>query len=298
MSGQHTRPDQSATGTVRQAVLHHAQNAARALQSSRLTDIDVHHARKEIKRSRAALRLLRAALAETTYRRADAALRRAARLLNAARDAGVLVRTLDSLRRRRVVLGQDQAAAALARMLRRRQAHAQRQLQLRPELLAAARGTLQRLQLRARRWRLGQHGWPKLEPGFRRIYRAGRRAAGAANRRPDVLVLHEWRKKVQYLWHALQILEPLQSRAPPKLGALARRLADHLGEEHDLALLQSTVVASGPRRKPVSEPLLAAIERRRRALRSRAMAAGKRLYARKPRAMAARVGRCCAASRR
>src|ERR1700688_1537534 len=100
MSSQHTRPDQSATRTVRQAVLHHAENAARALQSSRPTDIDVHHARKEIKRSRAAL-------AGTTYRRADAALRRAARVLNAARDAGVLVRTLDSLRRRRVVLGQD-----------------------------------------------------------------------------------------------------------------------------------------------------------------------------------------------
>src|ERR1700687_2118515 len=164
MSGQNIRPDGSATGTVRRAALRHTENAERALGSSRPTDIDVHHARKEIKRSRAALRLLRAALAGTSYPRADAAVRRAARVLNAARDAGVLVRTLDSLRRRRVVLGQDQAAAALARVVRRGQVHAQRQLQLRPELLAAARGTLQRLQLRARRWRVGRHGWPKLEP--------------------------------------------------------------------------------------------------------------------------------------
>ena len=42
------------------------------------------------------------------------------------------------------------------------------------------------------------------------------------------------------------------------------------------------------------EPLLAAIERRRRSLRIKAMASGKRLYAAKPRAIAARVGRCCA----
>ena len=49
-------------------------------------------------------RLLRAALAEATYRREDAALRSAASTLNPARDARVLVRALDSLRRRGVAL--------------------------------------------------------------------------------------------------------------------------------------------------------------------------------------------------
>ena len=184
MSGQNTRPDRSATGTVREAALRHAANAARALGSSRPTDVDVHDARKEIKKSRAALRLLRGAMAETTFRREDAALRGAARALNAARDARVLLRTLDSLRRRRVALAKDKAAAALAAVLRRRQAQARHQLQRLPELLAGARGTLQQVQQRARHWRVGQHGWSALGPAFRRIYRAGRRAGHAARRRP------------------------------------------------------------------------------------------------------------------
>jgi hypothetical protein len=298
MSGQNTRTDRSATGTVRRAALHHAANAARALASVRPSDLDVHGARKQIKKSRAALRLLRAALAEATYRRENAALRRAANALNAVRDARVLARTLDALRRRHVGLGKDKAAAAMARMLRRGQAQAQQQLRAVPGPLAGVRRTLQQVQQRTRHWRVGQFGWSALEPAFRRIYRAGRRAARAAKGHPDTSTLHEWRKKVQYLWHALQILKPLQSRAPPKVGGLARRLADHLGEEHDLALLQVAVLAFGRRHGPASEPLLAAIERRRRALRSKAMAAGKRLYAQKPRSMAARVGCCCAPPRR
>src|ERR1700680_2607244 len=128
MSARNMRLDRSATGAVRRAALHHIENAERALGASRLSDVDVHLARKEIKKSRAALRLLRAALTEATYRREDAALRSAARALNAARDARVLVRALDSLCRRRVALGKTRAAATLSRMLRRGQAQAQRQL--------------------------------------------------------------------------------------------------------------------------------------------------------------------------
>jgi hypothetical protein len=257
----------------------------------------VHGARKQIKKSRAALRLLRAALARATYRREDATLRSAARALNAVRDARVLARTLDALRRRRVGLGKDQSVAAMARMLRRRQIQARQQLRVLPELLAGARTTLQQVQRRALRWRVAQLGWSGLEPAFRRIYRAGRRAARSARGHPDTLTLHEWRKKVQYLWHALQILKPLQCRPLPKLGALASGLADYLGEEHDLALLHAAALAFARRHGPVSEALLAAIERQRRSLRHKAMAVGKRLYAHKSRPLAVRVGRCYAPRR-
>ena len=297
MSARNPRADQSATAAVCRAALHHAANAARSLGPVPPSDVDVHGARKQIKKSRAALRLLRAALAGATYRREDAALRSAARALNAVRDARVLARTLDALRRRRVGLGKDKTAAAMARMLRRGQVQARQQLRVLPGLLAGARTTLQQVQRRALRWHVGQLGWSALEPAFRRIYRAGRRAAHAAKGHPDTLTLHEWRKKVQYLWHALQILKPLQCRALPKVGALARGLADYLGEEHDLALLHAAALAFTRRHGPVSEALLAAIERRRRSLRRKAMAVGKRLYAQKSRPLAARIGRCCAPPR-
>jgi hypothetical protein len=290
MPDQNVRPDRSPLGTVRRAALQHTLNAQRALQSARPSDFDVHHARKEIKKSRAALRLLRAALPEATYRREDAGLRSAAGALNPARDARVLVRALDSLRRRRALVN-DKAVAALARRLRRRQAQAQRQLHERPRLLAGARMRLREVQLRARRWRLGQNGARRLGAGFRRIYRAGRRAGRVALSHPDARTLHAWRKQVQYLWHALQILRPLQSKPLLRLARLARRLSDELGKEHDLALLHASVVAAGLRDEAVSEPLLAQIERRRRALRARVKPLGRRIYAAKPREIVARLGR-------
>ncbi|MFI4865819.1 MAG: CHAD domain-containing protein [Steroidobacterales bacterium] len=297
MSARNPRADRSATAAVCRAALHHAANAARSLGAQRPSDVDVHAARKQIKKSRAALRLLRAALGGATYRREDAALRTAARALNAVRDARVLARTLDALRRRRVGLGNDKTVAAMARVLRRHQVQVRQQLRLRPELLAGARSTLQQVQRRALRWRVRQLGWSGLEPAFRRIYRAGRRAAHAAKGHPDIVTLHEWRKKVQYLWHALQILKPLQSRALPKVGALARGLVDYLGEEHDLALLHAAALTFARRHGPVSEALLAAMERRRRSLRRKSMGIGKRLYAQKSRPLAARVRRCFASPR-
>jgi hypothetical protein len=277
--------------------MRHSANAQRALTSLRPSDVDVHRARKEIKKSRAALRLLRAALPQATYRREDTALRGAARTLNAVRDARVLVRSLDSLCRRSRALGKGGAVVALSRRLRRSQAQAQRQLSDRQPVLARARAQLQQLQLRGLRWRIGRHGWARLAPGFQRIYRAGRRAAHAARRDPDTLALHQWRKQVQYLWHALQMLRPLRSRAGAKSGARARRLAACLGEEHDLALLQSTVAAYRQSTGRVTDRLQAAIERRRRALRAKAMALGKRLYTLKARVMALRLGRSCERSR-
>jgi hypothetical protein len=297
MAAQPTPSDRSATGTVCTALLEHAASAARALAASPPSAVNVHAARKQIKRARAALRLLRGALMGLTYRREDAALRRASRALNAARDARVLLRTLAALRRRRAALGKNQAAAALARVLGQGQARAQRQLRLQPELLAGARAALLRLQTHARRWPIGRHGWAPLAPGFRRIYRAGRRAGRAARRRPEALTLHQWRKKVQYLGHALQILEPLQPGKPPRIGALARRLADLLGEDHDLALLQAAVTGPSGRPRAASGPLLAAIEQRRARLQIKALPAGKRLYARKPGAMTVRIGRSCTARR-
>ena len=297
MSAQGAPSDRSATATVRAALLEHAGAAARALGSPTPSAVNVHLARKQSKRARAARRLLRGALIKATYRREDAALRRAARALNTARDARVLLRTLDALRRRRAALRKDQAAAALARVLGQRQARAQRQLRLRPELLAGERAVLLRLQVRARCWPVGGHGWVRLAPGFTRIYRAGRRAGRAARRSPDMLTLHQWRKKVQYLSHALQTLEPLQSGRRPQILELARRLAEHLGDDHDLALLRAAVVGSAPLRTAANGPLLAAIEQRRAMLQTKALAAGKRLYARKPRSMAARIGRSCTVRR-
>lgn len=77
----------------------HLTAALRQLAGARPTGATIHAARKELKRARAALRLLREAIDPERYDEEDAELRRAARLLNDARDADVLLRTFARLRK-------------------------------------------------------------------------------------------------------------------------------------------------------------------------------------------------------
>jgi CHAD domain-containing protein len=60
----------------------------------------VHEARKDLKKARAVLRLARPALRSKAYRRENGALRDAGRLMSAARDADVLVTTMEGLAER------------------------------------------------------------------------------------------------------------------------------------------------------------------------------------------------------
>src|SRR5262245_39422591 len=69
------------------------------LADAALADKSVHQGRKLIKKARATLRLLRDSIPEPVFRRENHALRDIARPLSAARDASVLLDTLDRLER-------------------------------------------------------------------------------------------------------------------------------------------------------------------------------------------------------
>jgi len=249
-----------------------------------LADSTVHEARKEIRKSRAAVRLLRVAMGGDRFQRENARLRDAARALNGARDAKVLVRTLDSLRASHPQLQADGAALALSRHLRERQRLVRRELRKPTASIAVARRTLEQTRFSATQWPIGHGGWGKLGPAFRRIYAAGRQAARRSRSKTDDHQMHEWRKQVKYLRHALQVFQPLQPTKLSRRARLARQLADNLGDNHDLAMLRNSLVCGGLSEAPSIDvkSLRLAIDRRRRALRKEALALGAQVYAETP----------------
>lgn len=259
-------------------------NAHRLLAQRPLADSTVHHARKEIRKSRAAVRLLRVAMGGDRFERENARLRDAARALNGARDAKVLVSTLDSLLASDPQLEAGGAVCALSRQLRERRRLARLELRKPAASIVVARRTLEHTQFSALQWPVGHGGWGKLGPAFRRVYAAGRQAARRSRTSTDVHQMHEWRKHVKYLRHALQVFAPLQPTKLAHRAKLARRLADNLGDGHDLAMLRDSLVSSDlPQTSPVSmRSLLSAIDRRQLELRQRALALGAQVYADKP----------------
>jgi len=252
----------------------------------------IHETRKALKRLRALVRLLREELGERQFRREHAILRDAARRLAGARDAEVMVGTLDALLRRHPrKLGRRRPLIELRKLLVAERAAAARQTlgdqATRGEVLRELSG----LRERAQRWELPERpGIALVELDLRRIYRDGRkRKRRVARGRGGARAAHAWRKRVKDLRYAAEILgqRPLARRAD-KLGEI-------LGEEHDLVVLAGLLPPAGrapfkgKRGKRARNALLKRIARRRRRLRKRALREGERLYRREPKKFVRRV---------
>ena len=248
-------------------------------------DLDraVHDTRKAFKRLRALVRVSRDALGDEAYRRENTIFRDAGRKLSGTRDAAVLVQTLDGLTARYRDELDDGAFAGLRDALASEAQAASGALADDRRAVNEVQGTLEAARRRLGGWPLPDDGTPAmLEPGFERIYRRGRRALKAAREHPDTETFHELRKRAKDLWHAAQILRPAAPEAMKELGRRAHALSDAAGDDHDLAVLRA---AARERHAALSSGELALLERliarRRRRLQRKALAQGRRLYARK-----------------
>jgi hypothetical protein len=287
----------------------------------------VHETRKSLKRLRALLRLLEDELGERAFARESALLRDAGRRLARARDAEVMVNTLDDLIARGPgKLARRRGVRRLrARLLAEREAAAEAML-ADHVMRARVLGDLRMLRARVAEWRLPDPGGIELvEPALKRLYRQGRRrrlrAAGGPGERTRAM--HLWRKRVKDLRYAAEMLDRASDEPrgggggsskrnrrhkrartggePAYAGRVARRadeLGELLGEEHDLALLAARIRAQGKRAGAAGrlgagtrKLLLKLIAERRKRLRSRALREGKRLYRRRPRKFARRISR-------
>jgi CHAD domain-containing protein len=247
----------------------------------------VHETRKSLKRLRALARLARDELGDEAYRRENVAFRDAGRRLAGARDSQVLLETLDALTDRYPGQAPPERFERFKRTLVGQHGAAQRRLH---EGVAVAQvlSELRRARARVGDWHLEREGFDALAPGFRRIYRRGRRAYRTARREPSTEHLHELRKRAKYLWYAAQII---RAAAPKKMKRIARRaheLSNLIGEDHDLALLAQRVNERRDRfaDETAAGELAALVERRRAELQREALDLGRRLFRKKPRKVA------------
>ena len=281
------------TRGIRRIAGERIEKALESLQATRLSDKSIHSARKEIKKARAALRLLRDAMADSTYRRENSALRDAARPLSLVRDGKALLDTLDELVERYKVAARGLPVNGLKRALRRDRADARHTVLRRAKALNPQRAALRKSRKRADRWPGGHHGWKVIGSGLKRSYANGSEAFAAAESDCTVNNLHEWRKQAQYLRHQLRILKPLWPGVVGELADQAHKLTDYLGDDHDLAVLREKALETGGSVSGDAElsALVALIDRRRTELRDKAFVLGRRIYEEKPKAFTARFGK-------
>ena len=277
----------------------------------------VHETRKAIKRLRTIVRLLEGELGAEACAREQATLRAVAAHLAGARDAEVMLDTLDALIARQPrKLGGRPGVARLRRHL-----------------------AAERDEADLRSWRRATGCWsptscacsaPARSPGSSLRGPAsarsktdspastGRGAAASAgpgsSRGGRMRTMHQWRKRVKDLRYAAEALRRAEPAPAPlsrltgkrrkrissearwmrRLAGRADELGELLGEEHDLAVFGAWLADHGKAAgasRATRRRLHKQIVRRRRKLRRSALRDGRRLYARKPRAFLRRVRR-------
>jgi CHAD domain-containing protein len=262
------------------------------LRAKRRTAADesIHKARKNIKKARALLRLVRPELGEF-YADQNVQLRDTGRQLSELRDAGALIGVLDNLRKRSHN-GAGQSLATVRKLLAQQKQRLEEEAETR-KLKPALASELLRSRKSIRYWPLEADGFAAIEAGLEKTFRDGRKAmttARKSGRRED---FHEWRKRVKDLWYHVRLLKKLWGDMMEGYESSLKELEDALGEDLNLAILtervQSLASENGAGLKAAQ--LAQIIGPARKELRDRALEIGARVYAQKPREFTRQIKR-------
>lgn len=246
------------------------------------TDRDnvIHDVRKKLKELRAATELLRSHLPEHG-RRDRTKFRDAGRLLSATRDAKASVEAFDHLREHFADEWRRGEFLKIRRALARRLPEA-----IDMQAIGRLMDTLLTARRRIAAWPVDDVRQDEVWSAFRRGYRLARRAMAEAleTNRPELL--HEWRKRVKAHWHHAELATEVGVARLEKYAKKVHKLADILGDHHDLVVLDQLI-----RQSPESfgSPLyvvrfLDYVARRLRNREEHAAEAGRELFADRPKA--------------
>jgi CHAD domain-containing protein len=242
----------------------------------------VHSVRKEIKKVRATLGLVCERMDGAVYRKYAKTLRAAAKQLRDPRDAHVRPRTLERLIARFKGRLPAHLFPGIKKILRQNCLEQTREF-LKGESAAVVDQMLRKMNRHAGDLKVKADGWAAIQRGLKESYQSGWEALAAARQETAPENLHEWRKHVQNLWHQLRLLCPIQPDALRGTAGELKSLSQHLGDDHDLVMLQQFVAHRCARKFPTEVKLLnELIKRRQKELRIAAFALGSRFYAEKP----------------
>ena len=240
------RAGESFRESTRRIVREQLSGALDALGNKEASSLDerVHSVRKSFKRIRALLRLVRCAVSDPFFQAENESFRDAGRPLAEVRDAKVLIEALEALRAKSDT-GREAAFAAAKELLVERQDALRGRVLNEGGAWAATECAVKKAlaQLDKDKWNKVSNSPKKISLGLKAVYRSGRKAFARATDDPSVENLHEWRKQVKHLRHGLELLAPARPKTFVELARQADELGELLGLDHDLAVLNATLLS-------------------------------------------------------
>jgi CHAD domain-containing protein len=276
------KPDEKLRRGIRRIARNQLDKALELLtgEESASRDEAVHEVRKSLKKVRAVLRLVRAAIGESNYRAENTCFRDAARPLTTVRDAKILIETFDNLLEHfhghvagRSFEATREALQANLRAVRREVLDEQ-------GAFAVTAATLRQARDRVKDWADLPNRWSAIGDGVESVHCQAAESFRAATNSPTVEKLHEWRKQAKYLRYQLEILRPLWPERMEELADEADRMTELLGDDHDAAVLRQKLTDDPERVGGAGnvELLVALLDRRRTELQQEAITLGERFF--------------------
>ena len=253
----------------------------------------VHQVRKHYKKIRALLRLVRPALGDI-FAAENAWFRNAGRELSRVRDAQSAIETYDALMEH--FAGQVDVSAfgsVRHRLTERKKQIADEQMPLSEQLDALA-SDLTEARGRVKKWVLEVNGFKAVSGGLGKTYSRARRALAGAYEQMTPEVFHEWRKRAKAHWYQVRLICPARPKVLKARRDNAKRLAEILGNEHDLSMFRDLLAEDrdsfGTARNV--DAMWELVNRRQAELRDEARPLGKQLFAKKPKAFLRQIADC------
>jgi len=258
----------------------------------------VHEVRKNCKRLRGLLRLIRP-VAPKLYRAENKRFRDATAPLSGLRDAEASLESYDALLDAFRDEVDRQALAPVRRALTLHKQHMAENVADLDARLDQFGKRMHKARKKVPDWHIpgddpfgDDSGFELVGGGLTKTYERGREAMQKAFDEPSIERFHEWRKRAKYLRYHLRLLRPAWPQLLKPMRGEVKDLGDLLGDDHDLAVLETALtqaVSTGADRG--RRDILRALMRQRSIhLREHAYWLGRRVYAEGPKAFRKRIG--------
>ncbi|MEO5717151.1 MAG: CHAD domain-containing protein [Chthoniobacterales bacterium] len=233
--------------------------------------------RKQIKRTRALLRLVRRQLGPAIFKGENQRLRDVARNFSGSRDADVQLQVLEKLRDGAGLEPDSFPKTAGVLESEKRKVAESFGREKNP-----AAASLQQVCDRLEGWPLENLASDDFACALKRTYRRGRNYLRAVESEPSAENFHTWRKRVKDLCYQAQILQQLNPTILCEIAGGAKILARHLGDLHDFAFFRERLETGANFPENERSLLLGLICSREQELERVTLDQGARLYAEKP----------------
>ncbi|MDT0645239.1 CHAD domain-containing protein [Zunongwangia sp. F260] len=251
----------------------------------------VHDIRKRLKKLRALARLVRDEMGEKKYKKINVYFRDLGRELAPVRDLTAHIETVDILKERYGDHVYVKFFDSITQELEKERDTVTEELQEKDFFSQHLVEELQNAKEKLEEWPVKSSDIAVILPSLKRVYEKGANALEEAYANPNPETFHEWRKRAKYLWHHSELLQDVWPELFKTLEAEIHLLADYLGDDHDLMLLDEKLVNSDFNFKDdkQKEMIHALIKEYSDHLRTNAELQGALIYAEKPKAFKNRI---------